>query len=149
MKTKRRPQPGDVLEVRLANGLGYLLFVGTHSEYGDAVKVSPVVATERPPVSLGLFEKGYIAFYPARAAWSQGLVETVGSLPAPPVPSALRRPGARSEGRVETWIIEDESGEAVTRTLTGEQRHLPIAAIVNHELLVQRIAEGWRPEKEG
>ena len=149
MMAKRTLRPGDVLEVRLANGLGCLLYVGAHAEYGDAIKVSPVVARERPSVSLGLFERGYITFYPARAALAQGLVKTVGSLPAPSLPNVLRRAGARSRCNVETWIIEDESGETVTRTLTRTQRQIPIAAIWNHEFLVQRIAEGWRPEEDG
>lgn len=145
----KRLRPGDVLEVRLPDGLGYLLYVGAHAEYGDAVKVSPAVATQRPSVSHELFERGYVTFYPARAALAQGLVMIVGNLPAPSLPGVLRRPGARSGCSVETWIIEDQSGESVTRTLTREERHIPIAAIWNHELLVQRIAEGWRPEKDG
>jgi len=37
----------------------------------------------------------------------------------------------------------------VKSTLSEEERRLPIAAIWNHEFLVQRVSEGWRPEMEG
>jgi hypothetical protein len=145
----KRLLPGDVLEVPLAQGLGYLLYVGRHAEYGDAITVSPAVVNQRPSVTVGLFDEGYVTFYPARAALAQGLVTVVGRLPAPALPTVLRRAGVRTGRRVETWIIEDESGETMKRTLDGKERLIPIAAIWTHEFLIHRIAEGWRPEQEG
>jgi hypothetical protein len=145
----KRLRPGDVLEVRLPDGRGYVLYVGTHPEYGDAIVVAPAVVSHRPSVSQRLFDEGYVTFYPARAAVAQGLLTAVGSLTAPPLPTVLRRPGVRSGRTVETWVIEDESGETVKRSLGDKERRIPIAAIWNHELLTQRIAEGWRPEQEG
>jgi hypothetical protein len=51
---------------------------------------------------------------------------------------------------VKTWIVEGRStGEVTKHVLSEEERLLPIAAIWNHEFLVQRVATGWRPEKEG
>lgn len=145
----KRLRPGDVLEVRLPEGLGYVLYLGTHPEYGDGIAVSSAVVTQRPSLTQGFFDEGYVTFYPARAALAQDLVTVVGRLPAPALPRALRRPGVRTGRTVETWIIEDESGETVKRTLGAQERLIPIAAIWNHELLVHRIAEGWRPEQEG
>ncbi len=46
------------------------------------------------------------------------------------------------------WLIVDGEHEVLTRELTPEQRLLPIGAVWNHELLVGRLAEGWRPEME-
>jgi hypothetical protein len=85
----KRLRPGDVLEVRLPEGLGYLLCVGTHPEYGDAITVSPAVVSQRPSVTVDLFEEGYVTFYPARAALSQGLVMVVGRLPARALPRRI------------------------------------------------------------
>jgi hypothetical protein len=50
---------------------------------------------------------------------------------------------------VDSWIIEDASGEVTKAKLSEEELRLPIAAIWNHELLVQRLAEGWTPVEEG
>lgn len=51
--------------------------------------------------------------------------------------------------RIITWIIEDGSREVVKANLSEEELRLPIAAIWNHEFLIQRIAEGWNPMNEG
>jgi len=95
-----------------------------------------------------LFERGYLTFYPAKAAIVQKLATIVGYLQAPDLPKRLRRAGVRSGCAVETWVIEDASGEVVKRELSDQERQLPIAAIWNHEFLVQRVSEGWRPEFE-
>jgi hypothetical protein len=49
---------------------------------------------------------------------------------------------------VVTWIVIDGNAELLRDKLNAEERRLPIAVIWNHELLVQRLAEGWRPEEE-
>jgi hypothetical protein len=145
----KRPKPGDVLELATPDGLIYLHYLGKHPEYGDGVAVSPTRQARRVTPSPDLFRAGYVTFYPVLAAVSQGLVTVIGHLASPGLPKRLRRPGARSGRRVETWIIEDDFGEIVKRQLSEEEQALPIAAIWNHELLIQRVAEGWRPEMEG
>jgi hypothetical protein len=149
---KKKPTPGDVLEVAVPDGrLGYLLYLGKHREYGDSVMISARTYDQRPSDFSNTFEGGYVAFYPAAAALIQKLVHVVGEQEVPPgmPPTRLRRPGARAGTRVESWVIEDESGESVRTKLTEGERSLPIAAIWNHEFLVLRIAQQWRPEMEG
>lgn len=145
----KRAKPGDVLEVTAADGVIYTHYLGKHPEYGDAVAVCPTKHLKRVPVSPNLFHSGYVTFYPAVAAVNRGLAAVVGHLPSPGLPKRVRRPGARSGRKVETWIIEDDSRETVKDRLSDEDRELPIAVIWNHELLVQRVSEGWRPDMEG
>lgn len=145
----KRLKIGDVLEIGAASGLVYVQYLGKHPEYGDAIAVCSMEHSRRPVVAPDLFRNGYVIFYPANAAVSQNLARVVGNLPAADVPTRLRRPGVRSEAGVETWIIEDESGEHVKRTLSADERQMPLAVIWNHEMLLQRISEGWRPEREG
>ena len=60
-----------------------------------------------------------------------------------------RRAGARSrEGRVLAWLICDGTKETLVRELSEEQRHLPIAAIWSHDVLVTSLTEEWRPEQD-
>jgi hypothetical protein len=145
----RRIQPGDVLEVAGSGGLLYLCYVGKHPEYGDAVDVCPVEQTTRPEHFEGLFRSAYVTFYPAAAAVARGLASVVGRATCAGMPRILRRPGARSGLTVKTWIIEDGSGESMKQQLSADELRLPIAVIWNHELLLERVRAGWRPETEG
>jgi len=100
------------------------------------------------PVTDNIFSHGYVGFYPAAAAVAHGLVDVVGHLPPPNVPLRVRRPGARSGQQVNTWIVEGGTKEYVKTTLSAEELELPIAAIWNHEFLIQRVSEGWDPKRE-
>src|SRR4051812_22272381 len=145
-----RAKPGDILEVETRKGLHYLYYLGKHPVYGDAILVAPGSYSERPTEMNQLFEGGYVKFYPVGAAVYQGLVKVVEHMPMPDkvVPTRMRRAGVRLGTQIATWIIEDESGETVRKELSDEERQLPIASIWNHELLLQRLEEGWHPELE-
>jgi len=141
-------QPGDVFEVAVDVGFGHIQFIGTHAEYGAAIRVVPSVNAKAEDIVASLFEgNSYITFYPVRAALSKKLIRKVGHLPVPSIPQRLRRAGVRIGRQVETWIIEDETGETLCRSLSESQLSLPIAAIWNHEFLVHRIREGWHPRR--
>jgi hypothetical protein len=146
---RKRVKPGDVLEFATNDERAYLHYIGKHSEYGDAVVVCPERYEKRPANMTGIFDSGYVVFYPVTAAAAQGFIDVVGYLAPRAVPVRLRRPGARRGNRIETWIIEDDSAETLSRQLSEEERLLPIAVIWNHEMLVHRVREGWRPEWEG
>jgi hypothetical protein len=146
----RRAKPGDVLVVTAPDGaVVYLHYLGKHQEYGDGVAVCPAKQVTYVDANAELFRGSYVTFFPVVAAVAQGLASVVGHLPSPGLPKRVRRPGARSASKVETWIIEDGSVEVVKRELSDAERKLPIAVIWNRDLLVQRVSEGWRPEMEG
>jgi hypothetical protein len=146
---RKRVKPGDVLELKAGDHFAYLHYIGSHPQYGDAVLVSPHLLEQRASIPSEYFTDGYLAFYPAATSVAQGLVTVVARMPPPKLPERLRRAGARSGRHVDTWIIESASGEVVKATLSVEDLRLPIAAIWNHELLIQRIVEGWNPAHEG
>jgi len=137
------------LELRVADRFAYLQFIGKHAEYGDTVLVKPGLGEHQADFTEESFSNAYVTFYPATVAVGKGLVEVVSHLPPPNFPQRLRRAGARSGRQVKTWIIESAAGEVLKRALTEEELQLPIAAIWNHEFLIQRIAEGWNPRQEG
>lgn len=149
MTQRKRVKPGDVLLLNAGGGFAYLLYIGPHPEYGDAIFVSPKLRERQAIVKGETFSGGYLAFYPARAAVAKGLVEVVGQMSPPSLPKRLRRPGARSGRRIDSWIIENGTGEVVKAKLSEEELQLPIAVIWNHELLIQRVTEGWNPVEEG
>jgi hypothetical protein len=96
--------------------------------------------------------RGYLAFYPASAALRKDMVTVTGHMPIPPDLSwkKIRRAGARSftDGRILSWIIDDDGNETVVKTLSNADRGLPIAATWSHDLMIMRILSGWRPEDE-
>jgi hypothetical protein len=145
--------PGDLLEIRIKSGFSYLQFVGVHPEYGDVIWVRPAVFdSELSDFSCLFSQFGYVAFYAARAAVRHGLVRFVSAYPLPQcvvVPRNVRRPGARSSsGRIFTWILEFDGKDILKKQLDEKERLLPIAAIWDHQLLIQRIGEGWCPSSE-
>lgn len=142
-------QVGEVLEVQLQRGLGYAQYLGTHELDGDAVAVVPRVFPERPAIEPALLYDSYVTFYPVHLALRQKLVQVVGHLPAAPIPKVFRRQGAMSGREVLTWLIDDGPTTTVKRELSEEELRIPIAGIWNHEYLLNRIAEGWRPEHVG
>ncbi len=145
----KRAKPGDVLAVSTLDGVIYLQYLGRHAEYGDGVAVCPrIIQTPGAAITPELFRDAYVTFYPAAAGVRRELADVVGHLPSPGLPRRWRRPGARVGLKIVTWILEDSCGEELKRQLSEEERHLPIAAIWNHELLIQRVVEGWRPEME-
>ena len=150
----RRVKTGDILELQTPRGLSYAQYVGKHTEYGDVIRVVSGWHGHRVTDFVGLLsQSGYLAFYPASAAVKNGLAEIVGSHPLPvgvSVPQSLRRAGARGRtGQVLTWIVEIAGHDIVCKELDEAQRKLPIAAVWDHALLIERISQGWSPEQEG
>lgn len=151
---RKRARPGDVLEVSTPRGLAYIHYAARDSEYGDGIRVLPGFFATRPADFTALVSnpEAYFTFYPASAAVSQKLVEVVASIPLPRgqgLPPVHRRAGARSrEGQVLAWFICEGAKETLVRELSEEQRHLPIAAIWNHEALIYYLTQEWRPEQD-
>ena len=145
----KRAKPGDVLQLSTPKGFAYLQYAGRHQEYGDAVLVNPKISERPQAFTSKAFVGDYLIFYPAAAAVAQGLVVVIDHQPPPNIPWRLRRPGARSGRLVDTWIIEDGTSETVKSKLSEDDLSLPIAVIWNHELLAQRVLEGWNPLHEG
>jgi hypothetical protein len=147
---KKRIKPGDVLEVPVGDRLVYAQFLGRHPQYGDGILLSATALDVRPTLTADLFDTGYVTFYPASVAVARGFAEVVGTLPPQLLPTRLRRAGAIGrDGKVATWVIEDDNGEVVKTRLTKEEKKLPLAEIWNHEMLLHRVSQGWRPENEG
>jgi hypothetical protein len=144
----KRLVEGDVLEVTAPRGVIYLQFLGKHVHYGPAVAVSPKVWSTRQPLTAQLFSDAYVTFYPATVALKEGWATVVGRLPSPGLPKRYRRVGALEGRRILSWVIEDADKERVTFHLSEEEQHLPIVAIWMHPFLLNRVAEGWRPERE-
>ena len=148
--TRKRIRAGDVMEIVVGIQIAYIQYIGEHPEYGGTIWVTPrMYNAPAEDITTVMAEDGYYTFYPARTAISRGFVKLVGSasMEGREIPRYLRRAGARGAGGIIlTWIVSRGGGEVVKEVLSESEQHLPIGAIWNHEMLVQRISEGWRPE---
>lgn len=155
-RSRKRARFGDVVEVRTPRGLAYVQYTSKHPRYSDTIRVLPGLFEKRPtPNELATLatQEGYFIFYLVSLAVSHGLVEIIGHYPIPAgldVPSKLLRVGFIARGgKVMTWVLLEGSKETlIKRELTPEEKRLSRAQMWNHEYLVQRLADQWRPEHE-
>ena len=147
MTTRRRKKVGDVYEMPIDDGWGYIHYIGVHEKFGEAILVCPGTWHQRPEIDATFFEDAFLTFYPIGAALWNKLVSKVGHILPPPMPDVMRRPGWREGRKVVTWIIMTPEGEVKRKVLSEAERKLPVAVIWNHEYLVDRIRESWSPEK--
>ncbi|HVG62363.1 MAG TPA: ribonuclease E inhibitor RraB [Hyalangium sp.] len=154
--SRKRARFGDVFEVRTPQGLAYLQYTSKHPRYSDTVRILPGLFKSRPaPDELAglVTQEGYFTYYLVSLALKHGLVERIGNYPIPAgleAPSKLLRAGFRtSEGKALAWFLWDGTQETLLkRELTAEEKRISLAQMWNHEFLVHRLAEQWRPEHE-
>jgi regulator of RNase E activity RraB len=64
----------------------------------------------------------------------------------------FRRGGWRLNGRISAYLLDVDDGVNATTflkyKLTEEEKKINIAVYVNHESLLMKISEGWKPEWE-
>jgi hypothetical protein len=152
----KRPVLGDVVEIRVKGGFGYAQYINRHTDfpvYGPLIRVFEGVFDARRGDFSGLVKQKeqFQTFYPLGTAVSQGLVTIVAHEEIPdrcrefPVFKAWNenfRTGKR------TWFLWDGGEDRKVGQLTRQQRSYPIAEVITHPVLVERIEQGWRPEDE-
>ncbi|MBO9123004.1 MULTISPECIES: hypothetical protein [unclassified Rhizobium] len=149
------PQPGDVFEINTARGEAYVQFMQKNKLMGSAIRVLPgtYVGGNSDIESLVRTDAGYWIFFPLSAALKAKVVRRVGAfeIPSHSKKLPLFRSGVvdPATGRIENWWLWDGENSRMVGAITDEQRRLPIKSIWNDTLLVERIEQGWSPEKHG
>jgi hypothetical protein len=153
-----RVRIGDIIEVRTPGGLVYAIYTHKHVKhprYGAMIRVFDKMHAVRPDslAEAVKYPVMFTTFYPLQAAVNKQVVEVVGNVPVPDRLKAFpvfRVAGLADQAtnRVSNWWLWDGEKEWRVGVLTAEQRKLPIRGVWNHEFLVDRISEGWRPEND-
>ncbi|SDO24230.1 hypothetical protein VRC24_00685 [Pseudomonas poae] len=144
---------GDVFAIETTNGKAYFQFVKKIPPMGSLIRVLPGTYKTEPNVNALVEEKtNFWIFFPVSAALKQGLIQKAKScnVPGHSKETPTFRAGVvdPSTGRVDTWWFWNGDKEWKVGEITEEQRKLPIRGSWNDTLLVQRIEEGWLPEKD-
>lgn len=152
--SRKRPKIGDVIEIGTKKGLAYAHVIHRHREFGYLLRVLSALHKTRPS-SFGQLvegEEAFLTFFPLGPACSREIVSIVAHAPAPKASQGFplfRVAGARGrDGQVINWLLWDGDREWRADRPNSELEHLPIRAIWNDTLLVERIEQAWRPHHE-
>jgi hypothetical protein len=162
MATKQ-PTVGDIFEIDTPAGLAYAQYTHDAGHLGQLVRVLPGTYSSRPDVALLAKQREiYFVFYTLEYALRAKHVEIISNHAIPDwakEPPLMRKAGGLSdeEGRRLNWTIgralslssvEDLQHALKVRGLSPEQAKLSIAALWPHSVMVDKIAKGWRPERD-
>ena len=144
---------GDVFAIETNNGKAYFQFVKKIPPMGSLIRVLPGTYNEEPDLNVLVEEKtNFWIFFPVSAAQKKGVIQKAKgcTIPAHSKDTPTFRAGVvdPSTGRVDIWWFWNGEKEWKVGGITEEQRMLPIRGSWNDTLLVQRIEEGWLPEKD-
>lgn len=148
----QNPKVGDIVEIRTSKGLGFAHYVLNSDEYGYLLRVVGRLYSNRPSNLLEIIQgeaELFYAFYPLRAALRKGLVSVVDNVT--PSREASRPIMRLTELSLSgpRWSRYDVAKDKVLgRAKTARDNHLSVVEIINHELLVDRIASQWCPANE-
>lgn len=145
---------GDVFGIQTKIGLALFQVTHRHSQLGHLIRVLEGHFSVCPEDLEVLVTRPhrFLTFFPVTAAEKRGIIRKVGSLGVPESCKAFpvfRAAGATDrKGRVLTWWLWDGSRSWPAGDLSDEQRKLPIRAVWNDTLLIERIDAGWTPESD-
>lgn len=149
--SRKRPQIGDVIEIRTSQGLAYAQFTHKHPAYGALLRVMPGLYPSRPEhfSARALAEPQFSTFFPLGSACSNGTVQIVAN---ETISESLRmfptfRASAKGQdGMWGPWWLWDGEKEWKIGELRPGMDALPPRGVINHTLLIERILSGWRHE---
>lgn len=145
---------GDVFSIKTSKGEAYFQYMGKNSLMGSLIRVLPGVFDRRPEdIDVVLNnETNFWVFFPVSGALKLKIINKLGNFNVPE--HSLKIPLFRagdvdSETRkVETWWLWDGERQWKVGKISEEQRKLPIRQIWNDTMLIERIEEGWLPERD-
>jgi len=160
----RRLKPGDLFEIECSKGLGYIQYC--HHEGGGPLSSGPLIRAieglhRQRPAHLHEIATGstlFWTYYPLGPAVSQRLVTHLGTFPIPAeaadYPILRSQWGIDDTGLALDWNILGREVDLrpkilrIVKILSAEEQRLSGASIVSHPVLVDRIAEQYRPETD-
>lgn len=147
----RRARVGDVVELPTPSGLAYAQCTHTLREWGALLAVLWGRHATRP-VELGTVVTTPIqfqTFFPLTQAINRKIFHVVANVPVPSdrqVLPTFRAAGFIDRtGRVHDWWLWNGEFTRQVRTLTDDQRRLPILGVINDTLLLEYLDQGWTP----
>lgn len=150
----RRIKIGDVFEIKTSKGKGYIQYVFANKTVGELIRVFPKqYSVDFDEVSNVVSSCDYyFVHFPLKAALKKEIVKFVENYPVPSevkLPEQMRSRKVDKDGNFVSWQIVDYSTWQRTNVekLSSSDKKLSPWGTWNDTLLVERIEEGWTPEK--
>jgi hypothetical protein len=147
-------RPGDIFAITTSKGKAYLQFTKQIPPFGSLIRVLPGIYPKQPSDWLALVNQAtnFWIFFPLGAAVKRRIVEKTTNCEVPShaqkIPVFRAGIPERGSPKVANWWLWDGEKEWRVGAITEEQRKLPIRATWNDTMLIERIEEGWLPEKD-
>ncbi|RXV64137.1 hypothetical protein D1006_40750 [Burkholderia stabilis] len=147
-------QFGDVFRIETSKGSGYFQYVKKVSPMGSLIRILPGTHKDVPEnlAEIVMMETNFWIFFPVGAATKRGIIKKVGNfgIPEHARSTPLFRTGIPDQEtrKVESWWLWDGEKSWPVGAISEEQRRLPIRGSWNDTLLIERIEQGWLPEKD-
>lgn len=150
----KKIQVGDVFEITTTKGKGYFQYIYHNKTIGELIRVLPGLYLKQPQdmIPVVAAKELYFVHFPLKASYKQGIVRLIGNFNMPEglkLPKKMRDNFVDRNGNIICWHIVDYStwkNESV-KVLTEEQKGLSPWGIWNDTLLIERLVEGWTPDK--
>ena len=157
MKPRVTPKIGDIVEIKTSSGLAYVQYTANHTMppvFGQLVRVLPGLHNTRPSDFSALAQKkeNYFVFTPLGLACRRKQGTIVGNEPVPDwaqgIPLMRMANRFDENGKGHDWYLWDGIETWPATGTPQDLNNLSIAAIWGHDVLIERLAEGWLPSDE-
>ena len=152
MKPRIIPEIGDLIEIKTPEGLAYVQYTAKHTDppvFGELIRILPGLYKARPDdfSVLANQKERYFVFTPitraCRKKWATIVSNEVVPEWAQGIPLMRMANQIDSNGEGRDWYLWD--GVKSWPANDADVGQLSIASIWGHEVLVEKLAEGWLP----
>ena len=152
----KRLRFGDVVRIVTPQGAAVAQYIHKHPDFGAVVRVIGPDTPERQQESPDVVARRptqFVTMFPLGPACHRGIAQIIGQAPVPiehrdfPMFRQALRLDPRDRGPC-NWLLWDGETEQIVPSLTPEQYALPLRAIMNDTLLVERTLSGWTSTQE-
>jgi Regulator of ribonuclease activity B len=157
MKPRVIPKIGDIVEINTPKGLAYVQYTARHTVppgFGDLVRVLPGLYKTRPSDFSVMAKKkeNYFIFTPLGLACRRKQAVIVGNEPVPSwargIPLMRMANRFDENGKGHDWYLWDGVRTWPATGKPEELNKVSIASIWGHDVLIDRLAEGWLPSDD-
>ncbi len=151
----RKAQIGDLFGIETPKGIGFFQYVYLNPKDDiELIRVLPGLYAEEPQNMENLVSQKEVYFiqFPVRAAYRRKIIHLFGRYEIPSgieVPPKQMRTTHFIRREFICWhIVDFETAQRVSvKELSDEQKKLSPWGIWNDTLLIEKMVEGWTPEK--
>lgn len=152
----KRVKFGDVIEIVTSKGYAYAQYTHKDSMMGALLRIFKGIYEKKPSNIEQVLnnEIQFSTFFPLQAAVNRKIVEIIANceirddLIAFPIMRVMGLTDPSTKKAISWGLRDGDSTFKRVRTLTEEEKKLPIEETCNDTMLISRIESEWTPEQD-